>query len=186
MEIRIKSYLAASFLLECEPNQWNVLVILDSGWTLTNFLSSHSRSFLALRFDDIDLPRSDKLLPSKTEIQQGLDFSMGKEKLIVCCRAGQSRSAALAYLIACRERGASNALHLLDATRHSPNRLVVTLGESLSNTNDALDKFHDWKTQNSQVRLSDYSTELESAIDQLESQGAINKICKATDSWRFA
>ncbi len=186
MNICIKSYLTASALLESEPNQWNVLVILDSGWIVTNFLLSHSRSYLALRFDDIDQPRSNKLLPSTTQIQQGLDFSIGKDNLIVCCRAGQSRSAALAYVIACRERGASTALQLLDPTRHSPNRLVVTIGDMLLEFSDAFDQFHDWRTRHSQFRLSDYSAELESEIDELESQGASNKICVAIDSSRFA
>src|SRR5262249_22521445 len=56
VEIRIGSYVTASFLLEREPNQWHALVVLDSGNEATDFVKAHACSHLYLRFDDIEEP----------------------------------------------------------------------------------------------------------------------------------
>ncbi len=109
MEIRIGGYLAASFLLKTEPQQWHALVVLGSGIKPTDFVESHALSHLYLHFDDVEQPRADKQLPTTTLIEQSLDFSRSKDKLLVSCRAGQGRSVALAYLIYCRDRGVAEA-----------------------------------------------------------------------------
>ncbi len=105
MEIRIGGYVAASHLLEREPNQWHAVVMLDSGKQATDFVQTHTLSHLFLQFDDIEEHRENKRSPTKNLIEQALHFAAGKEKLLVCCRAGQARSVALAYVIACRELG---------------------------------------------------------------------------------
>src|SRR4051812_13752064 len=127
MELRICNYLAASFLLEQEPRQWNVIAVLDSGKKATDFVERQSKSFLYLRFDDIEEARPGKQMPTKLFVQEALDFAQDKDRLLVSCRAGQGRSVALGYLIGCRERGLAESLKLLDATRHRPNRLVVSI-----------------------------------------------------------
>ena len=178
MEIRIRSYIAASFLMEQEPGQWDALVILDSSASeATDFLKSHTRSYLCLRFDDVEEARSNKLSPSRVLVEQGLAFAKGKDKLIVSCRAGRGRSVAMAYAIACRERGSAEAIKLLDPTRHRPNRLVVKMADAILNTPDTLDQFDAWRRCHADVRLSDYYEELERELDALEAQGASNKIC---------
>lgn len=177
LEIRIGSYLAASFLLEREPNQWHALVILDSGKAATDFVETHARSHLYLRFDDVEEPRANKQSPTRAMIELGLNFATGKDKLLVSCRAGQGRSVALAYVIGCREHGPAEAIKLLDPTRHRPNRLVVTIGDAISETVEMLDPFDDWRRRHSHIRLSDYYDEIEKEFDALEAQGAANKIC---------
>lgn len=177
MDIRIASYVAASLLLEREPGLWHAVVMLDSGKHPTDFVKAHTLSYLYLRFDDVEGPRVDKELPTRSLIAQGLNFAKGKDKLLVCCRAGQGRSVALAYLISCGEQGVQEALKLLDPTRHRPNRLVVALGDSLLETPEALDQFDDWKRRHSHIRLSEYYDDMEKEFDALEAQGASNKIC---------
>jgi len=177
MEIRIGSYVVASFLLEREPKEWDALVLLDSGKEPTDFVQGHSRSHLYLRFDDIEEPRGDKQPPTKGHIQQALEFAVGKEKILVTCRAGQGRSVALAYLIACRKHGVAEALKLLDPTRHRPNRLVVSLGDGLLDIPDVLDQFDQWRQRHAHIQLSDFYDQMENELETLESQGARNRIC---------
>lgn len=177
MDIRICSYLAASDLLEHEPDQWDVIVVLDSDKVVTDFVKTTSRSLLVLCFDDIVTPLTNKRLPTEYMLQQGLAFSEGKEKLLISCRAGQSRSTALAYLIDCQERGASEAIKLINPKRHIPNPLIVTSGGTLLDSYDVIRCFDDWRQRNSHIVLSDYYNEIEHEIDILESQGASNTIC---------
>jgi predicted protein tyrosine phosphatase len=177
VEIRIANYLAASFLLEREPAQWHALVVLDSGKQATDFVQTHARSFLYLRFDDVEEARTAKQAPTKTLIEQALTFARAKDKLLVSCRAGQGRSVALAYLIACRERGVPEALKLLDATRHRPNRLVVALGGALVEGPGVLEHFDEWRRGHSHIQLSDYYDDIEKEFEALEAQGARNRIC---------
>jgi len=177
MEIRIGNYVAASLLLDREPDRWHALVVLDSGKQATEFVKKHARSYLYLRFDDIDQPRANKEMPSKSMIEQGLAFATGKDKLLVSCRAGQGRSVALAYLIACKEHGVQKAVGLLNPTRHRPNRLVVTIGDTLLEVPEMLDQFDEWRRRHAHIQLSDYYDEMEKEFDALEAQGATNRIC---------
>jgi predicted protein tyrosine phosphatase len=177
MEIRIGGYVAASYLLEREPNQWHAIVMLDSGRTATDFVQAHTRSHLFLQFDDVEEHRENKRAPTKNLIEQALAFATGKDKLLVCCRAGQGRSAALAYVLACREHGVAEALKLLNPTRHRPNRLVVAIGDSVLGTAAILDQFDEWRHRHSHIRLADYSDEIVAEIEALEAQGASNRIC---------
>jgi predicted protein tyrosine phosphatase len=176
-EIRIGGYAAASLALEREPKQWHAIVILDSDKVATDFVRDYALSHLFLRFDDIEEARDRKRVPTPPQIVQALDFAEGKEKLLVRCRAGRGRSVALAYLIRCRERGAAEALELLDPTRHRPNRLVIRLGDALLHTPGTLDAFDDWRRRHAHLRLSDYYDELEREFEALEAEGATNRIC---------
>jgi predicted protein tyrosine phosphatase len=177
VELRIASYVAASLLLEQEPNQWHALVLLDSDKQATDFVKTHARSHLYLRFDDIEEPRANKLPPSGTLIEQGLHFAKGKDKLLVSCRAGRGRSVALAYVICCQEHGVPEALKLLDPTRHRPNRLVVSLGDVILDAQNVLGAFDDWRQRHAHIRLSDYYEEMEKEFEALEAQGASNRLC---------
>ncbi len=46
MKIVIRNYLAASFLLEQEPNAWDAIVILDSVLTHTDFVAEYARNHI--------------------------------------------------------------------------------------------------------------------------------------------
>jgi predicted protein tyrosine phosphatase len=178
VEIRFGNYLSASFLLEREPQQWHALVVLDSGMHPTDFVEAHARSFLYLRFDDVEEARPGKQAPTQALIKQALAFARAKDRLLVSCRAGQGRSVALAYLIFCREHGLPDALKLLDATRHRPNRLVVSIGDALLEGLGVLAPFDEWRRRHSHIRLSDYYDDMEKEFEALEAQGARNRICE--------
>lgn len=179
MQIRIANYVAASLLLEQEPNQWHALVVLDSGHQPTDFVKAHARSCCFLHFDDIEEPRAHRETPTSSLVSQGLGFATGKDKLLVSCRAGQGRSVAMAYLIACRKLGVGEAIKLLNATRHRPNRLVISLGDALLGMPDVLDQFDVWRERHSHIQLSDYYDEIEKELDALEAMGATNRICRS-------
>lgn len=177
MEIRIANYVTASSMMEREPKAWNVIALLDSGTTATDFLTTHSQSSLCLWFDDIESTRANRLLPSREQVERALDFASDKPRLLVSCRAGQGRSAALAYVVGCQNLKVEQALKLLNPKRHLPNRRIVALGDGLLATSEALVKFDVWKLQHAHVRLSDYYDEMERELDGLEAQGATNRIC---------
>jgi hypothetical protein len=109
-------------------------------------------------------------MPGPNPTSRGSDGR--KDKVLVSCRAGQGRSAALAYLIACQDRTPAEAITLLDATRHSPNRLVVKIGATALGDLTILDRFDEWRRNNSRIRLSDHYDEIEAEFDELERQGA--------------
>jgi predicted protein tyrosine phosphatase len=176
MDIRICGYAPASWLLEQEPNQWHALIILDSGQTPTGFVEAQARSHLYLHFDDIESPQAGKQPPTSLLVGQGLAFAHGKDKLLVGCRAGQGRSVAMAYLICCQEKSPAEALKLLDATRHRPNRRVIEIGDALMGDPEILDGFKVWQDRHSHIKLSDYYDELEKELDALEAQGARDRI----------
>jgi predicted protein tyrosine phosphatase len=176
VEIRIAGYAAASLLLEQEPRQWHALVLLDSGRTSTGFVETHAVSHLCLSFDDIEQPREGKRPPTATLVARGIDFARGKDKLLVCCRAGRGRSVAMAYLIRCRESGIADAVALLDPTRHRPNRLVVALGDAVLDGPLVLAAFDEWRVRHAGVRLSDYDDRMEREFEALEAQGAMDRI----------
>jgi predicted protein tyrosine phosphatase len=177
MDLVIGGYIAASFRLEREPKQWHALVLLDSDKEPTDFVRDHALSHLYLHFDDVEEPLPNKRVPTRIQIAQALDFARGKDKLLVSCRAGRGRSVALTYLIGCQERGITEALKLLDPTRHRPNRLVVALGGTLLDTLPVLESFDEWRRRNEHIRLSDYYDEMEKEFEALEAQGASNRIC---------
>ncbi|NQT13566.1 MAG: dual specificity protein phosphatase family protein [Planctomycetes bacterium] len=176
MDIRICGYLSASFLLEHEPLKWDALVVLDAKVIATDFVQSHTRKHLFLRFDDIERPTGNRRLVTSDQLARGLEFAKDSSRLLISCRAGQSRSAALAYLIACRDLGVDAAQKMIDPKRHVPNRLVVSLGAALLDVPDVLDAFHRWREAHRRIVLSDYYDEIEREFDDLVARGAVDRI----------
>ena len=115
-------------------------------------------------------------MPTLDEIRAAIEFAASSENLMVCCRAGQSRSAAIAFVIACQRLGPETACQLLDPERHIPNSLIVDLGARLIDDLDVFHLFTEWKTANQDVKLSDHYDEIELEFEKLERQGARNRI----------
>jgi len=124
MNVAIRNYLAGSYLLEQEPNLWDAIVVLDSRTDATDFVAKYARRHLYLRFDDILSQTHEKLLPTSYDVLRAIEFSREANNLLVCCRAGQSRSAALAFLACYRWVGRDAAKGVLNPRRHRPNALV--------------------------------------------------------------
>ncbi len=176
MEIRIGGYVPASLLLEREPGQWNALAVLDTGKVPTGFLRAQAASYSYLHFDDVERPFPGKTSPSELLIDQGLEFAKGKDQLLVSCRAGQSRSPAIAYLICCQEMGVEEAVKVLDPTRHRPNPWVIEIGSAVLGNAEIRHQFQDWCKRNSHVKLSDYYDDMEKEFDALSALGAKDRI----------
>lgn len=176
MQIVIRNYLAGSFLLEQEPNVWDAIVILDSGLSHTAFVAAHARKHIYLQFDDVDADGRGKRIPTLDDVRAACEFAPDSENLMVCCRAGQSRSAAIAFVIGCQRLGPVTACGLLNPKRHIPNSLIINLGTRLLDDPFVHQAFAKWQTTNKDVKLSSYFDDIEREFDELERQGARNRI----------
>ena len=174
--VEIRNYLAASHLFETQRGEWAAIVILDSQSSPTDFIESHTTAHLVLRFDDITTPKSGKTMVNSRSLQSALEFAADKEKLVVSCRAGQSRSAALAHAICFQNNGAAAANQLLNPQRHSPNRQVIETVATLMDDPTYLTTFEEWARQHAGVKLMDHIDEIEAEFDELEAKGARNLI----------
>lgn len=174
--IVIRNYLSGSYLLEQEPDTWDAIVILDSGLSHTDFVAQHARKHVFLHFDDVDSSIRGKRPPSTNDVKSALDFAADSRNLLVCCRAGQSRSAAIAFVICFQQLGAEAACQLLNPRRHVPNPLIVELAASLVDEPTLCQVFKSWQSDNQHIRLSDYFDDIEREFDALEMQGARNRI----------
>ena len=176
MDIVIRNYLAGSHLLASEPNRWDAVVILDSNLQESEFISKHARNSLVLHFDDVTASKTGKRLPALEQVASAIQFGVDSTRLMVCCRAGQSRSAAIAFAIAFRVLGSDAAIGLLDPKRHSPNTLIIDLASAIIDDPMFGAVINDWRTSNSHIKLTDYLDEIKSELDALESMGARNRM----------
>lgn len=94
-------------------------------------LADVAKNCLLLRFDDVETARDGCV--TADHVRQALDWAADKGDLSVACRAGISRSAALAYLIAAVRSTPKEATAIWDMDLHQPNRLVVKVGSQLLN-----------------------------------------------------
>lgn len=178
MRILVRNYVAASFLLEQEPGVWDVIAILDTGLVHTDFVAQHARRHIYLRFDDVLADSQTQRAATQSDVQQAVEFAEESANLLVCCRAGQSRSAALAYAIGHQHGDRESALQLLDPTRHCPNQQVVSVAAKLLDEPDVAETFEYWKAANSDIHLADYVDEIEREFEELEQRGARNRIVR--------
>jgi predicted protein tyrosine phosphatase len=89
------------------------------------------RSHLALGFHDITMARNDAIEPQPKHIWEALNWASDKQDIYVACRAGVSRSSAIAYLIACTRMTPEQAVLILDPDRHIPNELLIKHGSRI-------------------------------------------------------
>jgi predicted protein tyrosine phosphatase len=176
MDIRICGYIPASFLLEHESGHWDTILVVDSTAAATDFVALHACRHLVLQFDDVECATVGRQAPTTEQIARGLDFACGSQRLLISCRAGQSRSAAMAYLAGCQVHGVEAAIRLINPKRHIPNRLIITLGAAILDMPDVLAAFEQWEETNRHIVLSDYYDEIERELDKLEAQGAVNRL----------
>lgn len=178
MNIVIRNYLSGSFTLESEPKKWDAIVILDPALVHSDFVAQHAKRFLYLRFDDVEGNFQGKRAPTTNDLRAAIEFAKQSENLLVCCRAGQSRSAATAFLICHTLCGADAACELLDPKRHIPNALIIELGARLTEDDSVRQTFHKWQVDHKNIKLNDYYNDIESEFDELEAKGARNRIVK--------
>jgi predicted protein tyrosine phosphatase len=151
VDITICGHRKAVDLLEASPNQLDIVFISspDAPYAVE---SSHKIPKLAkevchLLFHDISFPRGKMTPPSREDVQKALDFAKGRDKLIVACQAGISRSSATAYLIQSMEVGMVEALKVLNPQIHHPNSLIVAHGANILGEPDMVDLINKWKNK---------------------------------------
>jgi predicted protein tyrosine phosphatase len=137
MEIRILGAADAKKLVFEEPGKWNVVSIFSPGQDHFDAAAeAHCADFQKLCFDDSwsEYDRSKgRAMPSRAHVRQAIEFAADKDKILVHCWAGVSRSSATAFVIAC-SHGVDPfeaAKTLLNPAIHAPNPLVVEFGAEI-------------------------------------------------------
>ncbi len=123
----------------------NIIIIDESDLTekpeIRNIVEKAKNAFY-LVFDDIREEHSKYKACTKEQIARVLEWGKDKEDITVCCHAGISRSAAIAYLLACQKDG--EGLKVLDRGMHCPNRRVVKFGAEILNDERIYEKYRKW------------------------------------------
>ena len=82
-------------------------------------------------FNDTNFPTRQGA-PTLEDIKSILEWAKTiDEPLLVACRAGISRSAAIAYLVECQKSSPEKAIQVLETRKHSPNELIIKYGIEL-------------------------------------------------------
>jgi predicted protein tyrosine phosphatase len=160
-EIHIRGHsvgTAQQFLAE-RPRAFDTIAILDPAWTLAESVINLSREIFQVVFHDIHRPTRGQKLPDLSSVKKALKWVEGRDKLLIACHAGISRSSALAYVLACTDRSPQEALELIDPDLHHPNERVVWLGSKVLNQPEVWETFVAWKGGNQaseQAAMQDY------------------------------
>jgi predicted protein tyrosine phosphatase len=134
----------AQQFLAGRPDEFHCLLVTDVDYPFPEEIRGLVRDVLHLAFDDACFPTGLNRLADRAAVQQALAWAEGRDKLLIACHAGISRSAALAFLIACTDRPPEQALSLLDPGKHRPNDLVVMLGSTVLGDRRIWDAFFEW------------------------------------------
>lgn len=135
-------------LISNKKTDYNIISIRTPGEEdqieqLFQLYKDNYASVLPITFDDIEYEAEHMTPPAKEHIKEILDWSKGKSDLLVHCRAGISRSSAVAYLIGCLDSSPKEAIKVLDPLLHWPNKLMVELGAEVLRNPDILETYLD-------------------------------------------
>ena len=132
--ICIKSEQEALTELRANPKKWNVISIRCHDELPLKEIDSLALNVLHMSFDDVWLPQHEHMgyvLPSASQIARIFEWAANQKSnipLMVHCKAGCSRSSAVAFLLVCQEKNLEAALELLDPDIHYPNERIINLG----------------------------------------------------------
>lgn len=107
-----------------------------------------AKSCCTLLFNDVTVLRKENYPAKIEDVQKALEFAKGKNRILVSCQAGISRSSAIAYLIAVQNVGVVQAFKFLNST-HVPNNLIIKYGAKIFNKPQIIDLMDVWKSANS-------------------------------------
>jgi protein-tyrosine phosphatase len=95
-------------------------------------LFSLCKDYLDLRFNDV-VDKSRSGAPVIDHVKQALEWieKHPNEMILVACRAGISRSSAIAYLIESKRTNPETAIKALNPKTHYPNALLLRYGREL-------------------------------------------------------
>jgi hypothetical protein len=113
-------------LVRAEPNQHDAIVIYEPGkYEEVVEIVSKCRKVVAIGMDDTTTVKPGS--PTKDKVTEALHHGYQ----IVSCRAGSSRSSAIAYLIEASRTSPEEAVHVWDETKHFPNELILKYGQDI-------------------------------------------------------
>jgi predicted protein tyrosine phosphatase len=126
-----------------DPSQYAGVITIEEPDTDDPFRTDEVPQ-LILQFHDIDMTMLGYVEPESEHVQQALAFARGTDgPLLVHCRAGVSRSTAIALAIAADHLGAGNERKACEGLRQKypqaqPNKLVVFLADEILERRRAL------------------------------------------------
>lgn len=116
-------------LVNENPNELDCIIIYEPNQNMEiNDILPLCKSYLELAFHDISSTREGYIEPKKEHVIKALEYAKNRKNLHVACRAGISRSSAIAYLIECQRTNPQEAIKILDSTKHMPNELLIHYG----------------------------------------------------------
>ena len=131
--------------LKANPKELDAIIICNSNHPEPNYLKDLTKSYLVMRFDDVAGPWKSAVVPTKEHVEKMLNWSEGKENMLIACHAGISRSSATALLIAVKNWGMDKGFGVLEKHKHNPNPLIASYGSGILGV-DVHYKLIDWKT----------------------------------------
>jgi predicted protein tyrosine phosphatase len=139
------SHGAAENFIQFNPGLWDVICIVNPGKLVPKPIKEHAKSLLTLIFDDVDSPLESYILPDERDVKEALTFSEGKERLLVTCFGGCSRSAAIAYICLCQDtQSPIFAINHLTPMRHYPNRRIISMAANYLENQDIYKAYNSW------------------------------------------
>lgn len=144
--VRIMSRAAAHAALLYDP----YIPVVAIGETFGNEveqITSIAKDFICVKFDDIEIARPGYTTVNESQIKKILKWAENKDDFIVACRAGISRSSAIAYLIVAEKTSPEEAIKILDMAWHQPNPLVVEVGAKVIGNQKIQEVYNQWKKE---------------------------------------
>jgi predicted protein tyrosine phosphatase len=121
--------------VEREPGALDVISIRDPGNDAFDHVGELCRNILVLRFHDVMEPTMDEkaICPKENQIREAIDWCQGRQSVLIHCRAGVSRSAALAVVIGCVNGLEPSAAFsdILNPLLHFPNPMIIDIGSDI-------------------------------------------------------
>lgn len=122
----------------------DAIIITDYNYPFPEWAINKTRNHINVIFDDTN-DDSRHVAPKKEDVQKILDWGKGRDKLVIACHQGRSRSAASAFLLACQDWGdVEEAVQVLKPGIHWPNRLVIKLGSEILKNKRVYKVYEDW------------------------------------------
>ena len=136
LNIRIMNENETTGELLKKRNFWNVISIRspDSERIGPDAVKDLAVDFLPLVFHDVwhkSQIKGNIQPPTRTHVNQAMEWAKGKVDILVHCKSGVSRSSSLAYVLACCRMTPEEALKVLNFKIHYPNQLIVMYGAEL-------------------------------------------------------
>ncbi len=148
MEILIKSEKDAVKVVQENPNKFFVVSIrgFNHESAPIDEYKDKCKDMIVANFDDVVDSKDYRYNPPTIEdVRRILDWTDGKNDILVHCYAGISRSSAIAYLIEAKRTSVKEAIKILNWYLHWPNELILQHGAKILNDQEVINAIRDWE-----------------------------------------